>query len=111
MFCPHCLAMYHDASLLGDPALWLLCCRCGCSVHAEGEKKQTLAAKINASLYVCPDCVTMASLHKEASNGLSRSRSKVSSGTVGVNCRMETGVSAASATVAARWSSPSYKKA
>jgi hypothetical protein len=38
--------------------------------------------KIDASLYVCPDCLTMASLHKEASNGLSRNRSKVSSGTV-----------------------------
>ncbi|CAM6064580.1 unnamed protein product [Sphagnum tenellum] len=74
------------------------------------EKKQTPAARIDASSYVCPDCVTMASLH-ETSNGVSGSRSKVSSGTVGVNCRMETGVSAASATVAAGWSSPSYKKA
>jgi len=111
MFCPHCVAMYHDASLLGDPALWLLCCCWGCSVHAECEKKQTPAARIDASSYVCPDCVTMASLHKETSNGLSGSRSKVSSGTVGVNCRMETGVSAAPATVAAGWSSPSYKKA
>lgn len=79
-------------------------------MHAECEKKQTPAARIDAS-YVCPDCVTMASLHKETSNGLSGSRSKVSSGTVGVNCRMETGVSAAPATVAAGWSSPSYKKA
>lgn len=111
MFCLHCLAMYHDASLQGDPAWWLSCCRCGCSVHAECEKKQTPAAKIDAFSYLCPDCVTMASLHKEASNGLSSSRSKVSSGTVGVYCKMENGVFAASTTVVAGWSSPSYKKA
>ncbi len=55
--------------------------------------------------------MTMASLHKEASNGLSSSRSKVSSGIVGVYCKMETGVFAASTTVIAGWSSPSYKKA
>ncbi len=28
MFCPHCLLTYHDPCLLGDPALWLLCCSC-----------------------------------------------------------------------------------
>ncbi len=55
--------------------------------------------------------MTMASLHKEALNGLSSIRSKVSSSTMGVYCKMETRVFAASTTMATGWSSPSYEKA
>jgi hypothetical protein len=60
-------------------------------VHAECEYKQhtaaAAAAGTDASSYVCPDCVSTARQHKEASNGLSGSRSKVrSGGIIGVNC-------------------------
>ncbi len=113
MFCPHCLLTYHDPSLLGDPALWLLCCCCGRSVHAECENKQTPGTQIDASSYVCPDCVSMSRQHKESEEGLnslSGSRSKVCSGSVGgVNCSTETGVSA-SPSVHAECSSLSFKK-
>jgi hypothetical protein len=113
MFCPHCLLTYHDPSLLGDPALWLLCCCCGRSVHAECEIKQTPGTRIDASSYVCPDCVSMTRQHKESEEGLnslSGSRSKACSGSVGgVNCSTETGVSA-SPSVYAECSSLSFKK-
>ncbi|CAM6039316.1 unnamed protein product [Sphagnum compactum] len=113
MFCPHCLLTYRDPSLLGDPVLWLLCCCCGRSVHAECEIKQTPGTRIDASSYVCPDCVSMARQHKESEEGLnslSGSRSKVCSGSVGgVNCSTETGVSA-SPSVHAECSSLSFKK-
>jgi hypothetical protein len=113
MFCPHCLLTYHDPSLLGDPALWLLCCCCGRSVHAECEIKQTPGTRIDASSYVCPDCVSVARQHKESEEGLnslSGSRSKVCSGSVGgVNCSTETGVSA-SPSVHAECCSISFKK-
>ncbi|CAK9206177.1 unnamed protein product [Sphagnum troendelagicum] len=113
MFCPHCLLTYHDPSLLGDPALWLLCCCCGRSVHAECEIKQNPGTRIDASSYVCPDCVSMARQHKESEEGLnslSGSRSKACSGSVGgVNCSTETGVSA-SPSVYAECSSLSFKK-
>ncbi len=70
MFCPHCLLTYHDPRLLGDPALWLLCCSCGWSVHAECGIKQTSGTWIDASSYVCPDSVSMARQHKQSEEGL-----------------------------------------
>ncbi|CAK9206180.1 unnamed protein product [Sphagnum troendelagicum] len=115
MFCPHCLAVYHDSSLLGDPALWLLCCRCQRSVHAECANKQTsvVGTTIDASSYICPDCVSMSSHHKEGLNGLSDSRNKVRSGAAAIMggnfSSTDTGVST-SAIVGADCSSPSFKK-
>ncbi|XP_073386871.1 uncharacterized protein [Physcomitrium patens] len=76
MFCPHCLAMYHDASLLGDPSMWLVCSRCRRSVHPECEQKASGAMADTAS-YVCVDCVNTARRHREA-NGVTGARSRPS---------------------------------
>jgi hypothetical protein len=78
MFCPHCLAMYHDASLLGDPSMWLVCSRCRRSVHPECEQKHSGSTPDPAS-YVCLDCVNSARRQREA-NGVTGMRSKHSSG-------------------------------
>ncbi|KAG0607087.1 hypothetical protein M758_8G002300 [Ceratodon purpureus] len=77
MFCPHCLAMYHDASLLGDPSMWLVCSRCRRSVHPECEQKHSGSTPDPAS-YVCLDCVNSARRQREA-NGVTGMRSKHSS--------------------------------
>ncbi|KAG0623240.1 hypothetical protein M758_3G158700 [Ceratodon purpureus] len=77
MFCPHCLAMYHDASLLGDPSMWLVCSRCRRSVHPECEQKHSGSTPDPAS-YVCLDCANSARRQREA-NGVTGMRSKHSS--------------------------------
>ena len=110
MFCPHCLAMYHDASLLGDPSMWLVCSRCRRSVHPDCEHKHSGSIP-DASTYVCIDCVNTARRHREANGGVTGMRSKPSSAgrLLGLNCNTEAG-SCASAAATAECSSPTLKK-
>jgi len=119
MFCPHCLGTYHDVNLLQDPVLWVLCCRCGRSVHAECENKRnpTNSSRIDAvAAYVCPDCERTSHQHQEqqALNGsLSGSRRKAcSESPMRKNCSTEmTRVSASTTTAGATLGfSRSFKK-
>ena len=107
MFCPHCLAMYHDASLLGDPSMWLVCSRCRRSVHPECEQKRSGSTPDPAS-YVCLDCVNSARRQREA-NGVTGMRSKHSSARPVPNFHGEAG-SGASAGLGGDFVSPALKK-
>jgi hypothetical protein len=107
MFCPHCLAMYHDASLLGDPSMWLVCSRCRRSVHPECEQKQ-LGSTPDPASYVCLDCVNSARRQREA-NGVTGMRSKHSSGRPVPNVHGEAGLGA-SAGLGGDFVSPALKK-
>ncbi|KAG0623217.1 hypothetical protein M758_3G157300 [Ceratodon purpureus] len=107
MFCPHCLAMYHDASLLGDPSMWLVCSRCRRSVHPECEQKHSGSTPDPAS-YVCLDCVNSARRQREA-NGVTGMRSKHSSARPVPNFHGESRTSA-SAGLGGDFVSPALKK-
>ena len=107
MFCPHCLAMYHDASLLGDPSMWLVCSRCRRSVHPECEQKHSGSTPDPAS-YVCLDCVNSVRRQREA-NGVTGMRSKHSSARPVPNFHGEAG-SGASAGLGGDFVSPALKK-
>ncbi|KAJ7544116.1 hypothetical protein O6H91_09G065100 [Diphasiastrum complanatum] len=70
LYCPHCLGLYQDVSSLGDPSVWLVCCKCQRSVHVECESENNNNTASDPLSYLCPNCIT----HKSPCNGVFGSR-------------------------------------